>query len=143
MAATNVPHPELARAAGLSKDAMSLSKRITLAAMLVITVTASSRAEEPTHATSANLPPDVITFIGRRADCEEYAAKTDLSVDIRMQRERALNCDGIAADERVLRLKYATDSAATAALDGHWIKIVRRLPVPTDQNSAPSKSASP
>jgi len=89
------------------------------------------------------LPPDVIEFGGRRISCLELskAARDDSTVNTM----RSLKCSDIEDNEQSLRLKYADNPAILATLDsfsGHWVKVVKRLPVkiPIEPADVPSSS---
>jgi hypothetical protein len=65
---------------------------------------------------SVRYPPDVEAFITRDARCNEGA------------NDPALACGRIAQDRAALVARYRGQSAIAAALRGHWVKVVKRLP---------------
>lgn len=101
------------------------------AALVVVAgLTSGTRAQTP----PADLPPDVIEFVGRRSSCLEWSIKAfdperKAQLDSIMSIMRSLKCDEITHDENALRQKYAASAWILDALKATWTKIVKRLPV--------------
>jgi hypothetical protein len=74
-------------------------------------------------ANAADLPSDVMSLIGRRAGCEDMVKRGIESAS----GSEALQCNVVAQDELSLREKYAGDPEVLRALDGTWVKVVRRV----------------
>ena len=84
----------------------------------------------------ANLPSDVIEFVGRRAACFEWSQKAfnpEVATQLGniMNIMQSLKCGEIANDESLLRQRYAGEPIILATLKPTWVKIVKRLPVQT------------
>jgi hypothetical protein len=91
----------------------------------------------------ANLPPDVMRFVGWRGSCLEWSKKaTDhekaAQIDSAVGVIRLLKCSDIVNDERALRERYASNPGVLAALDASWVKVVKRLPVRIAPTTLPS-----
>jgi hypothetical protein len=99
-----------------------------IAGFLFVAKSSPGRAQE--HAV-ADLPADVGAFISRRVGCNELNARKRANAEraADLQTRLYLKCESIALDEEALRQKYHTDPDALVALDGTWIKIIRRVPV--------------
>jgi hypothetical protein len=103
-----------------------------------LAVCAAAPAEE------SSLPADVIGFVSRRGDCDEWSQKAKdptraAQIDEIM---RALKCGDIKGDELALRNSYAADPNVIAALNGTWIKIVQRVQAPIGALTRPGTSPS-
>jgi hypothetical protein len=86
------------------------------------------------QAAAANLPANVMAFIGRRGSCWIWSkratdAKDAAQLDAAAGVMRSMKCSDIANDERVLRETYAGNPDILSALDATWVKVVKRLPV--------------
>lgn len=108
-----------------------------LPAIITLMAGVASCAQAETRPT--RLPPDVVEFGGRRIGCLELsrAAPDDRTVNAM----RSLRCSGIENDEQSLRRKYADNPDVLTTLDsilsGHWVKIVKRLPVKLPADDPP------
>jgi len=83
-----------------------------------------------TQAGFAELPPELMQFIGHRASCLEWSRKASdpaAQIDDIKSIMVSLKCSDVADDERALRQKYAGDPNVLAALDATWTKVVQRL----------------
>jgi hypothetical protein len=78
----------------------------------------------------ANLPPELMQFIGRRASCLDWSRKASdpaARIDDIKSIMLSLKCGDVADDEHVLRQIYAGNPNVLAALDATWTKVVQRL----------------
>jgi hypothetical protein len=106
---------------------------LKVAIAILVLIGMQSFAEAGQNKPSPNLPPDVAGFIARRTSCLDWISKFQNGLDTAADFEKTLSvlrCDAISADQLRLRQQYALQPEVIAALDHHWIKVVRRIPVP-------------
>jgi hypothetical protein len=109
---------------------MMFRKTFALLAVATLVILFEATRGATAQGGSADLSPDIMAFIGRRASCQEWSSKLATSsepwqIDSVM---RFLKCSDVADDERALRGKYASDSKILDALDATWVKVVKRVP---------------
>ncbi len=95
------------------------------------------------QAGASELPPEVLTFVHRRARCQEWSSSEVADPHRAAETKSALQtwkCAEAPQDERALREKFAGDSRVLAAIEADWRIIVRRVPVQIAPESEPSGS---
>jgi hypothetical protein len=111
---------------------MTALKRLLLGgAALAMCSGVTPRADAQTG--SAELPPDIATFVSRRASCSQWSKKA-IDPERRAQIEaiysnlHSMKCFGLIDEDRALRLKYASNPEILALLgEGKFTKFVTRL----------------
>lgn len=104
---------------------------VALLAGVTVTISSWSTQSAQAQAGFAELPADVIGFIGHRAGCQNWSNKTFDPARVTETNNiiRLMKCGDLKDEETALRNEYAGNPRILAALDATWTKIVRRVPV--------------